>query len=137
MLKHLISTRAALLTTAVAVLAVFASVPAGAQKSPTYERSLSAQEVKDRITNPKTKADHEFAADYYDQQAGSYEFGAKLHSELAAFYQRHPERALSKRPGSPGTYEHCDKLSKELQMAAEDARGLAAEQRELAKDAKK
>lgn len=135
MLKHLMSTRGALLVAAVAVLAVSVSVPAAAQK--TDKPSLSPQQLKDLIANPKTKADHELVAQYYDEQAWNYEAGAKLHGELAAFYKRHPERSLSKRPGSPGTYEHCDKLSKELQMAAEDARGLAAEQRDLAKEAVK
>lgn len=135
MSKRLANTRAALMTAALVALGAFVSVPAAAQK--TDKPTLSAQELKDLIANPKTKADHEFVADYYDEQAANYEAGAKLHQELAAFYQRHPERALSNHPGSPGTYEHCDKLSKELQMAAEDARGLAAEQRQMAKEAKR
>lgn len=136
MTKVLMTTiRAALLTAAVAVLAGFVSSPASAQKG--YERSMSPEEFKNLIAHPKTKADHERVAQYYDEQAWNYEAGAKLHQELAAFYKRNPDRALSKNPGSNGTYEHCDSLSKELQMAAEDARGLAAEQRELAKEAKK
>jgi hypothetical protein len=127
--------RALALTASAALLAALISVPAGAQK--TDQPSLSPQQLKELIANPKTKADHERVAQYYDEQAFNYEAGAKLHQELAAFYQRHPDKERPKTAGSKVTYEHCDSLAKELQMAAEDARGLAAEQRDLAKEARK
>lgn len=140
MLNHMMNTgtlRAALLTAAVAVLAAFVSVPAGAQKtdkpSPPY---LSPQEFKKIIANPKTKADHELAAEYYNEEANSYAAAAKLHGELAPYYQRNPDPPLAKHPGSQRSFEHCDSLSKDLQRAAEDARGLAADHQEMAKEAK-
>jgi hypothetical protein len=138
MLKHMMNTRtlrAAILTGAVAVLAAFVSVPAGAQK--TDKPSLSPQEFKKKVANPKTQADHELAAQYYDEEADRYEAAAKLHGELAPYYQRNPDSALSKHPGSQRSFEHCESLSKALQQAAEDARGLAVEHREMAKEAKK
>jgi hypothetical protein len=138
MLKHMMGAgtlRAAILTVSVAVLVAFVSVPAGAQK--TDKPSLSPQEFKKIIANPKTKADHEFAAQYYDEEADRYKAAAKLHGELAPYYQRNPDPAPSKHLGRQQSFEHCESLSKELQRAAEDARGLAVEHRVMAEEAKK
>jgi hypothetical protein len=138
MLKHMMNTttpRAALLTAAVAVLAAFISVPAGAQK--TDKPTLSPQEFKKIIANPKTKADHQLAAQYYDEEADRYGAAVKLHGELAPYYQRNPDPALAKHPGSERSFENCESLSKQLQQAAEDARGLAVYHRDIAKEANK
>ncbi len=135
MLKHPMNTgtlKAALLVAAIAVLAAFISVPAGAQK--TDKPSLSSQEFKEIIAHPKTKADHELAAQYYEDEADRYEAAAKLHGELAPYYQRNP--ALAGELGSDRSFEHCESLSKELQQATVDARGLAAHHRDMAKEAK-
>jgi ABC-type transporter MlaC component len=135
MLKHMMKTgtlRAALLTAAIAVL-VFVSAPAGAQKTDQISvRPQSPQEFKNMVANPKTKADHERVAQYYDEEADRYGAAAKLHGELAPFYKRNPDPTRSQR-----SFEHCESLSKELQQAAEDARGLAVEHREMAKEMKK
>ncbi len=138
MLKHLMNTgtlKAALLTASIAVLAAFISVPAGAQKMNTTP-TLSPQEFKKIIANPKTKADHELAAQYYNEEADRYEAAAKLHGELAPYYQRNPGPAAAKHPGSQRSFEHCDSLSKELRQAAEDARGLAVYHQGMAEEAK-
>ena len=135
MLNHITNTsafKAVVSTAAIAVLAVFVSVPAGAK-----DKLLSKSELKSLVANAETKADHERVAQYFDAEAMRYEAEAKDHGELAPFYQRSPDPALSKHPGSQRSFQHCDSLSKSLKQAGEDARALAGEHREMAKEAKK
>ena len=135
MLNHLMNTRTlrtAVFAVAVGMLTAMVSVPAGAADKP-----LSKSELKNLINNAETKADHERIAKYFEAEAARYEAEAKDHGELAPFYQRNPDPTISKHPGSPRAFEHCDSLSKSLQKAAEDARQLAAEHRGMEKEAKK
>ena len=135
MLNHLINTRTlrlAIFAVATAMLTAVVSVPAGAK-----DKSLSKSELKNLISNAETKADHERIAQYFDAEATRYDAESKDHGELAPFYQRNPDPTISKHPGSPRAFEHCDSLSKSLQKAAEDARQLAAEHRGMEKEAKK
>ena len=131
MLNHLINTRTlrlAVFAVATAMLTAVVSVPAGAADKP-----LTKSKLKNLVANAETKADHERIAQYFEAEAARYEAESKDHGELAPFYQRNPDPALSKHPGSPRAFEHCDSLSKSLQKAAEDARQLAAEHRGMAK----
>ena len=133
MLKHIIHTsaiKAGLLTAAVAVLAVFISAPAGAQS-----KTISHKELKNLIAHAETKADHERIAQYFDAEAAKYAAEAKQLDELAGIYQKSTPSA--KPPGPSQTFNHCDALSKSLQKAADDARALAAEHREMAHEANK
>ena len=133
MTKRMMNTgilKAALLTTAVAVLTVFVSVPAGAKDKP-----LTKSEVKALIATAETKAEHERIAQYFDAEAAKYDTEAKEHAELAGVYQKSTPSA--KPPGPSQTFNHCDSLSKSLQKAADDARALAAEHRQMAHEAKK
>lgn len=116
----------------VLALAAAVSVSAGAD-----DKRLSKAELKNLIVNGETKADHERVARYFDAEAARYEAEAKEHIELAGFYQKSPDPALSKHPTSPRAFEHCDSLSKSLQKSAAEARQLAAEHRLMAKEAKK
>jgi len=116
----------------VLALATVVSVSAGAK-----DKLLTKAELKNLIVNGETKADHERVAQFFDAEAARYEAEAKDHNELAAFYQKSPDPALSKHPTSPRAFEHCDSLSKSLQKSATEARQLAAEHRLMAKDAKK
>lgn len=113
-------------------LAAVVSVPADAKAQP-----VKKSELKGLLTNAETKADHERIAQYFDAEAVRYEAEAKDHGELAPFYKKSPDPALSKHPGSPRAFEHCDALSKNLQKSAEEARSLAAEHRGMAHQAKK
>jgi hypothetical protein len=133
MIKRLMNTgavKAALLVAAVAVLAVFVSAPAGAQNKP-----LTNSEVKALIKTAETKAEHERIAQYFEAEAAKYDAEAKDHAELAGIYQKSTPSA--KPPGPSQTFNHCDSLSKSLQKAADDARALAAEHRQMAHEAKK
>ena len=122
--------RTALLTAAVGALAVFVSVPASvaAEKG----KMLSQKEIKNLIANAETKADHERIAQHFDAEAANYEVEAKEHSERAGIYQN--SRAIYQ---NDQMFSHCDALGKSLQQAALEARALAAEHREVAKQAKK
>ena len=123
--------RTMLLTLAVGALTVFVSVPAGAK-----EKSLTKNELKNLINSAEKKADHERIAQYYDAEATKYEEEAKDHADLASRYQKNTSAMPTKYPGGAHTFQHCDSLSKSLNQAAEDARALAAEHREMAKQAK-
>ena len=125
------SLSAAVIAVAVGLLTAVVSTPAAAKDKP-----LSKTELKNLIATAETKAEHERIANYFDAEAARYEAESKDHGELAPFYQRNPDPAASKHPGSPRAFEHCDSLSKNLQKAAEDARQMAAEHRGMAKAAK-
>ena len=134
MRKHFTNTKlfkTAVLALTMAVAGVV-SVPAGAKDNP-----LTKSELKSLVTNAETKAEHERIAQYFDAEAVRYETEAKDHAELAPFYKKSPDPALSKHVGSPRAFEHCDALSKNLLKSAEEARNLAAEHRGMAHDAKK
>jgi len=131
MLKHIIhnsTIKAGLLTAAVAVLAVFISAPAGAQS-----KTISQKELKNLIAHAETKADHERIAQYFDAEAAKYAAEAKQHDELAGIYQKSTPSAKN----ASQSFNHCDSVSKSLQKAADDARALAAEHREMAHEANK
>jgi len=101
------------------------------------DKPLTKAQVKNLIVNAETKADHDRLANHFEAEAVRYEAEAKEHNELAGFYQKSPDPALSKHPTSPRASEHCDALSKSLLTAAKEARQLAGEHRGMAKEAKK
>ena len=134
MLNHLMSTRTlrlAVFAIATAMLTAVVSVPAVAKDKP-----LSKSELKNLVANAKTKADHERVAQYFDAEATRYEAESKEHGDLAPYYQKTPEPAASKHPNGQRSFAHCDSLSKSLHEAAEKARQLAADHREMSKEAK-
>jgi hypothetical protein len=133
MRKHLISTRTVKTVVFATVLALASVITVSAAK----DKAFTKVEVKSLIANAETKADHERIAQYFDAEAARYDAEAKDHGDLAPFYQKNPDPALSKHPGSPRAFEHCDSLSKSLMNAAEEARELAADHRGMAHEAKK
>lgn len=123
--------RLAFFAMAIALMSAAFSAPAWAK-----DKTLSKSELKHLIATAETKADHERIAQYFDAEATKYETEAKEHGELAPLYQRNPPATPTKYPGSMQSFQHCNSLSKSLSQAAEDARALAAEHREMAKAAK-
>ena len=116
--------------------AIFALAGTVSVSAATTEQPLTKAELKSMVGKAETKADHERIAQYFDAEAARYDAEAKDHGELAPFYQKNPDPAISKHPGSARAFEHCDSLSKSLQKAAEEARQLAAEHRGMSGDAK-
>jgi hypothetical protein len=115
--------RALLLTAAIAVLAVFSTVPAGAQN-----KTLSKNELKQLIATAETKAEHVRIATYFDAEAAKYEAEAKEHGETAAIYQNSQASYQNE-----VMFKHCDGIGKSLARAAEEARALATEHRKMGK----
>src|SRR5262245_44984488 len=114
-------------------LAIFvvATILASAVASGAKATSLSKNEPRTLIATEQTQAVHERIAQYFDAETAKYEADAKDHADLAQFYQQHT--AMSpKYPGGQQSFQHCDALSKSLAQAAENARQLAAEHREMA-----
>lgn len=135
MVNYLMNTRTlklAVFVVATAMLTTVISLPAGAK-----DKLLTKSELKNLVANGETKSDHERVAQYFDAEAARYEAEAKEHGELASFYQKSPDPALSKHAGSQRSFQHCDSLTKSLVQAAEDARQLAVEHRAMAKDSKR
>ena len=133
-LKHLINTwtlRLAVFAVAAAMLTTVVSVTAVAKDKP-----LTKSELKNLIAHAETKADHERIAQYYDAEAVKYEAEAKDHGDLAQVYQK-TGTPSAKYPGGTQTFNHCDSFAKSLEQAAENARQLAADHREMAKEAAK
>lgn len=122
--------RAALVLGLVTVLAVAVSVQADGTKL------LKKTELKNLIANARTSADHERIAQHFDGEAARWEAEANTHEELEQFYRRNPDPAAWRYSRSPRSFEHCVSLVKDLRSAAQESRQLAADHREMAKDAK-
>jgi hypothetical protein len=133
-MDHLIKTRIlrlAVFALAIAFTPAAVSIAAGAK-----HKAMSKSELKHLVATAETKADHERIAQYFDDEAAKYEAESKEHEELAGAYRKSGP-ASAKYPGSMQTPNHCDSLSKSLQQAAENARQLAADHREMAKEVAK
>ena len=100
-------------------------------------KDLSKQELKSQIAGAKTAQDHERIAKHFDALADQLEAEATEHKELAAQYKANPTMQEMKHPMSGQTAGHCQYFADELFKAARSARQLAADHRELAKQATK
>lgn len=94
---------------------------------------LSSKEVRDLIATAKTPADHRKLAKHFAAVAARYEADAVDHVAEAKVYRSTPNAAESKRPGSPDTAVHCDRLADAARNAATAARALARDHEQMAK----
>jgi hypothetical protein len=94
---------------------------------------LSASEVRNLIANAKTPADHHKLARHFAAVAARYEADAADHVGEAKAYRSAPNSSESKRPGSPATAAHCDRLADAARSAAAAARELARDHENMAK----
>ncbi len=99
--------------------------------------NLSKGEVKTLIANAKTAEDHERIAKYFDAEAVQLDAEANEHQELVAVYKANPSGQESKHPMSGKTAGHCQYFADDLHKAATQARELAADHRDMAKEASK
>jgi hypothetical protein len=97
---------------------------------------LSKADLKKLVATGSTPQDHERIAKHFDAKAVQYEMDAKDHEELAAEYTAKPTGHEQKHPMSGLTAEHCRYFAKEARRAAEEARTLAADHRQMAKPVK-
>jgi len=98
---------------------------------------LDKQELKTLIASAKTPQDHERIAKHFDVVADQLEAEATEHKELAAEYKANPTIQETKHPMSGQTAGHCEFFAAELHKAAQHARELAADHREMAKQSMK
>lgn len=96
-------------------------------------QTLSKAELKKLIAVANTPAEHERLAKHYDAKAAELEADAKEHDELALEYRKNPQGHDLKHPMSGTTAAHCEHYAKEARAAAQTARKLAADHREMAK----
>jgi hypothetical protein len=94
---------------------------------------LTSKEVQDLIVNAKTPADHLKLAKHFTALAARYDAEAADHAAEAKAYRSGGNAAESKRPGSPGTAAHCDRLASAAREAASAARDLANDHEKMAK----
>ena len=97
---------------------------------------LSKEELKTRIVNAKTVTDHERLAKHFDAKADQLEAESKEHQDLAAKYKANPTMHEQKHPMSGQTVGHCKYFADDLHKAAQSARQMAADHREMAKASK-
>ncbi len=131
MLKHwsLRGVQTALLLTVMTVLAGGVSLRADDSKI------LTKDELKHLVATAETPQDHQRLAAHFTAKADQLEAEAQEHTELAATYKAHPTIHEQKHPMSGQTASHCDYFAKSLLKAAQDARKLAADHEEMAKEA--
>ena len=97
---------------------------------------LTAKEVRDLVANAKTPADHLKLSKHFASVAAKYEADAREHAQLAQAYRKAPTASETKRPGSPDTAAHCDRLAQAARDAADAARELSADHKRMASVAK-
>jgi hypothetical protein len=95
--------------------------------------TLGGKEVRDLIANAKTPAEHRRLAKHFETVAARYGADAADHVAEAKAYRSAPSASESKRPGSPDTAMHCDRLADAARNAATAARELARDHEKMAK----
>ena len=97
---------------------------------------LDRAELKKLVATASTPQDHERIAKHFDAKAAELEAEAKDHQELAAEYKAHPNGHERKHPMSGPTAGHCTIFAARTREAAQAARQLAADHRQMAKSSK-
>ncbi len=107
------------------------TVGAAARRAPSAD-GLSKKELADLIANAKTPEDHLKLAKHYTAVAERYEADSEEHAAEAKAYRRAPSAAETKRPFTPGTAGHCERLADAARAAAAAARDLARDHEAMA-----
>jgi hypothetical protein len=99
--------------------------------------ALSKQELKILIVSAKTAQDHERLAKHFDAEADQLDAESNDHQAMVAQYKANPTIDEVKHPMSGRTAGHCQYFADDLHKAAKQARELAADHRDMAKQAPK
>ena len=111
-----------------------AAAPVHATSAPQSSGDvLSSAQARELIANAKTPAEHLKLARHYETIAARYEADAADHAAEAKAYRQRGSASESKRPGSPDTALHCDRLAGAARNAAAAARDLAHDHEKMAK----
>src|SRR5262245_29291489 len=96
------------LTTLAALAALAFAAPARAQSaSPDL---LTPDQVKELAATAKTPADHMKLSRHFAAEAAQFDAAAARHDAVAKAYRKNPNASESKRPGTPDTALHCERL---------------------------
>jgi len=95
---------------------------------------LPASELTELVLGAQTSVDHLRLAQCFGAIAVKNDAAAYEHLAAAAAYRRSPTAAESKRPGSPGTAVHCERLAVAARDAGDVARTRAERHERLAEE---
>ncbi|AMY08480.1 hypothetical protein LuPra_01680 [Luteitalea pratensis] len=102
---------------------VFVALPARAQ--PPAEARLAADVVAELVAAPDVPGARARLREHFLAVAADYDARVRQHRAMAEAYRRTPTGSESKRPASPETAVHCDRLADRAAEAATEARELA------------
>ena len=120
------------------VVALFATLMTGsvAARAAAAAGSVTAKNLKQKITSAKTAGDHKAIAAYYRAEAAKAQAKVTEHQEMTEAYRKAGFGTVSKTPNSPGTIEHCNHLVKTYQSLAESLEMMAKEHEAIATNVK-
>ena len=98
--------------------------------------SVTAKNLKQKITSAKTARDHKAIAAYYGAEAAKAQAKVTEHQEMTEAYRKAGFGTVSKTPNAPGTIEHCNHLVKTYQSLAESLEMMAKEHEAMAANVK-
>ena len=98
--------------------------------------SVTAKNLKQKITSAKTADDHKAIAAYYRAEAAKAQAKVTEHQEMTEAYRKAGFGTVSKTPNAPGTIEHCNHLVKTYQSLAESFEMMAKEHEAIATNVK-
>jgi hypothetical protein len=86
---------------------------------------LGPTELRALIKGTPTPTSHARLERHYRALAERFEREAREHRALAAAYRAAPTAADQKRPGTPDTAAHCERLAERVSRTADEARAVA------------
>jgi hypothetical protein len=106
------------------------ATPPAAATQPTLTTPSSADllgptELRGLIKGTPTPTSHTRLERHYRALAERFEREAREHRALAAAYRIAPSAADQKRPGTPDTAAHCERLAERVSRLADEAQALA------------
>ena len=87
---------------------------------------MSDAQLRQLVASARTPAEHGTLVEYFNSLVSKYSQDADSHAAMAAAYRGHPRGMIS-------AADHCDRLVRQGQAAAADAKALAAEHQTMAK----
>ena len=107
-----------------------AAPPPVAATQPTLTNTSSTDllgptELRGLVKEPPTPTSHARLERHYRALTERFEREAREHRALAAAYRAAPTAADQKRPGTPDTAAHCERLAERVSRMADEARALA------------
>ncbi|HLK80785.1 MAG TPA: hypothetical protein VKT99_04715 [Xanthobacteraceae bacterium] len=102
-------------------LVVLAATTLPVMRAVAQDHVVSDANLKQKLEEAKTPADHEMIAEYYDREAAENEKKAELHRDMRNMYTK------------PINQLHCNPLVTAYQQAASQDKALAVYHREMAK----